>query len=311
MDNKDNKDNKEMDSDSTIEKEDERENKEIRSIVISGGGTTIFPFYGILKQTNLQKDWKIENIKRIYATSAGTVLAIFIALNYEWSILDDFIIKRPWHNVFKIDVSSITSFIYKRGILNIKSIEDTLSPVFLGKDISIHVTLQEFFEITGIDIHFFTTSLDTVQTVDINHTTHPHWQVVEAVYSSSCLPVLFSPFIKDGIWYCDGAASVHYPLDNCIKDGNDPDEIMGLEKKSNSEGEKNQIGEDSNMFDYILFIVSKFVNLLFKKTEIAIKNEYKYIGPPLYLLDIFNVSSNIEERIHLIKVGEEIAIHHK
>lgn len=278
---------------------------QIKSIVMSGGGITIFPFYGILKQTNIQGVWKYENIKTIYATSAGSILAVFIALDYEWNTLDDYMIKRPWQNVLKIDVSSLTGFINKRGFFNIKNVEDIFSPVFSGKDIDIHITLEEFYRVTGIDIHFFTTTIDPIESIDINYKTHPHWRVVEAVYCSSCLPILFSPFFKDGKWYCDGGVTIHYPLKNCIDDGNDIDEIMGLEKQADNK--ENKMDENFDIFDYIIFIISKIISLILKRNIIVIPREYKFIGPPINIFDILKVSSNMDERIRLINVGEEIA----
>ena len=55
----------------------------IRHIVISGGGAAGFSYYGVLKQTQNRGLWYPENINTIYATSAGTFLAVILALGYE------------------------------------------------------------------------------------------------------------------------------------------------------------------------------------------------------------------------------------
>ena len=59
----------------------------IKHIVISGGGQTFVTFYGILKQANIKKYWNIEDIESIYATSAGSMVGLLIALNCEWEVL--------------------------------------------------------------------------------------------------------------------------------------------------------------------------------------------------------------------------------
>ena len=55
----------------------------IRHLVISGGGTLGFSYYGILKETNEMELWQYDNIKTIYGTSIGAILATVICLNYD------------------------------------------------------------------------------------------------------------------------------------------------------------------------------------------------------------------------------------
>ena len=54
----------------------------IKHLVISGGGAAGFSYYGVLKQTQLRGLWHSENIKTIYATSAGTFLAVILSLGF-------------------------------------------------------------------------------------------------------------------------------------------------------------------------------------------------------------------------------------
>ena len=169
----------------------------IRHIVCSGGGVTGFSFYGILKECYSRGIWKFENIETIYGTSVGSIFAVILALNYDWKTMDDYLIKRPWHNVFKFDLFSILDSIDRRGIFGIKTIEDTFSSLLLGKDIPINVTMKEFYDITKIEIHIFTTEIMNFELVDISYKTHPDWRVIDAVYSSCSIPIIFSPLIKE------------------------------------------------------------------------------------------------------------------
>ena len=56
--------------------------KTIKHIVIPGGGGTGFIAYGALKESHNRGIWNIENIESIYGTSAGAIIAIFIAIIY-------------------------------------------------------------------------------------------------------------------------------------------------------------------------------------------------------------------------------------
>ena len=64
--------------------------------------------------------------------------------------------------------------------------------------------------------------------MDISHHTHPEWKVIDAVYASSCLPVLFEPFEHSGDYYIDGGVLKNYPLIQCIENGYDPNTILGI-----------------------------------------------------------------------------------
>ena len=90
------------------------------NIVINGGGTIFFNAYGALKQSNLSGIWSHDSVKSYYGTSAGGILAIMLALQYSWEELDDFIIKRPWHNVWKFNVLNIFDYYKNRGIYGIE-----------------------------------------------------------------------------------------------------------------------------------------------------------------------------------------------
>ena len=96
----------------------------IKHIVCSGGGVTGFSFYGMLKECYNRNMWKLENIETIYGTSIGSIFAVILALNYDWNTLDDYLIKRPWQNVFKFDLYSILDSLQKRGIFDKKTIQE-------------------------------------------------------------------------------------------------------------------------------------------------------------------------------------------
>ena len=78
----------------------------IKHIVISSGGPAGHMMYSILRTLNLTGFWNIKNIKTIYGSSIGSFVAIIIALQYEWEVMDDYLIKRPWEKIFMSSSSS-------------------------------------------------------------------------------------------------------------------------------------------------------------------------------------------------------------
>lgn len=284
-----------------------KEEKVIKHIVISGGGIAGFSFYGALRETSKQGLWNINDIQSIYGTSIGAFFATILSLKYDWDILDDFLIKRPWHNVYKFDINKLFLTFQKRGIFNYDVIKETFLPLFNGKDISIDVTMKDFYNITNIELHYFSTNLNTFQEVDFSYKTHPDWKVMDAIYCSCALPILLQPFIKDDICYCDGGFFSNYPIIQCINNGCNPDEILGITRCSIVNNSKLTITEDSTLVDYIFNIVCKTTERIFNNRKEIDKKNIKYkidiFAPPMTIYDIFFATSNIDERIRLIQIG--------
>jgi len=278
----------------------------IKHIVIAGGGPTGFSYYGILKETNINKVWKFENIKSIYGTSVGAMISVMLCLNYEWEILDDYLIKRPWQNVYKFNMFSLIDSYQKKGILDIKVIDEMFSPLFKGKDISLNITMKEFYELTKIELHIFATEMISYKQTDFSYFTHPDLKVTEAVYCSACLPIIFSPLVIDGKCYSDGAFISNYSLEECINDGNDPNEILGI-RKEDKNTKLSEFTESSSLLDYMMLIINNISRQMFtNKKTIVIPNEYVVKSEQTSIYSIYSFANSQEERINYINMGVEL-----
>jgi len=295
-----------LENDENIEKtnvniEEIEETSIIKHIVIAGGGATGLSYYGILKEASKRGVWNIENIQSIYGTSVGSIVATVLSLKYDWETIDDYFIKRPWNTVFKFNIYSILECYTRRGIFDVKVIEEMFLPLFKGKDISMDVTMKEFYELTNVELHFFSTELTKFELIDFSYKTHPDWKIVDVIYCSSCLPVLFSPFLKDGKSYCDGGILSNYSIDECIKNGIDPSEILGVYKKNKKINSK--IDHETTLFDYMIFILTNYLKKYSMENFTVIPKEYVIETEPTTIVGIYNFSNSIEERIRLIEDG--------
>lgn len=287
----------------------------IRHLVCTGGGHSGFTYYGIMKHLNKEGFWKLEDIKTIYSVSAGSIFMVMIALNYDWDVLDDFLIKRPWNNVFKVDMYSIINVIPKKGIFNIQVIYDTFLPLFNSKDISMDITLKEFYEMTNIEFHICITDFNKLETVDLSHKTHPEWKLIEAIYASSALPGIFAPFYKEGRMYYDGGILMNYPIKLCVDNCVDKNEIFGIKKRdviqSTEEDSHEIIEENTSTIDCIQFIMKRVFSKIFEmqhKNELyEIQNEITVYSQSVSLDSIISCCNSKEERIGLIDLGIELS----
>lgn len=277
----------------------------IEHIVIAGGGVEVLPFYGILQTSEQNNIWKIQNIKSIWGTSAGAILAVILALKHEWDTIDNYIINRPWEKVFIYDLYTLIQSISNCGIYDITIFYNIYKPLFLSKNIDIHITMQQFFNITNIDIHLITTDVNTLNCVDISHTTHPNWKVIDAVYASAAVPILFKPIYIDNILYCDGFFTANYPIQKCIDTGICCENILGV--RCSSEWEINTMNDKTSLIDYIIYILFYIIyNFVYLNFKYNIGKEY-IINPEQITIAIYNKAiTEKDERVRLIEKGRNI-----
>jgi len=308
-----------VDKPGRLDKPDEPDKTIIKHLVISGGGVSGFSAYGVLRESNKAGFWDFDNIKSIYGTSIGAILSVMMVLNYDWDILDDYFIKRPWNNIFKINMGSILNSFQNCGILNIKVIEEVFLPLFNGKDIPLSITISEFYELTNIELHIYGTEMTKFEYIDFNYKTFPEWRLLDAVYCSCCLPILFSPFSFNNKLYFDGGTFNNYPITHCLNNTSCPDEILGIcnnigtdndkdkdndKDNDNDKDKDNKSTKPSTLFDYLLTLFIKMLKRISSKSEIvSIKNEIKIDSKMISLYNIYYACSNIMERIRLIENG--------
>lgn len=286
--------------------------KKIEHLVISGGGHHGLTMYGILKESNKCGFWNIENIKTIYCTSVGTIVAIFIMLGYSWDDLDEYLLKRPWQNVFKVDINTLLNTYDNMGIFDKKIVKELLGSLLMGKGLEINTTLLELHEKTNIEIHFIVCELYNFEVIDISYKTHPQWKVIDAVYCSACLPILFVPELIEDKCYIDGGILLNYPLKLCIEnlENEDTDCIFGIDLKPKMN--ITSITPDSTMYDYIFILLNKIFSRVSSINKSTIKNEIIINGIPANsAFDIIESLSSYEQRNLHIENGVALWEKHK
>lgn len=305
----------------------------IEHLVISGGGIIGFSEYGALKQTNIDGRWHMDNIQSIYGTSIGSVLAVIITLGYDWPTLDDFVVLRPWHHVFPIELNTILSGIQNRGLFYRSHFDDVFKPLFSGKDLPLDITLEGYYEYTkgllkdctkdgtnctksgkGIDLHMFAVDVNAPYSVDVDfsYKTHPHMKLLDAVYASSSIPGIFSPLMtEDGACYMDGGIFKNYPLRACITGQKvDPRTILGFKRCVEHAIQNQRITGLSTLLDAVLLFIGKVgerINVLPELCE-HIDNEVVIHAEPLNLASMLDVLKSAELRRSMIEKGAQLSL---
>ena len=286
----------------------------IKHLVISGGGPLGLRYLGALEKLEKENFWKVDNIESIYGTSVGSMIGAFICLKYDWETLNKYIIERPWNDAFKMNAKQIVDSYYNKGLFDKKLVEIIFKPLLQGKNIETNVTLKEFYDFSKIDFHIFTFELNNFETIELSHITHPNLSLLEALTMSSAFPGIFMPTIIDKKCYIDGGVMCNYPINQCLRDNTNKDEILGIKisyDEDNNSLKNAEITEELSLLEYIMCFTNNAMNFIrstVKLEQIDNTIECNMTENCSNFLDLFQQTiTNQELREKWIQMGEEDA----
>lgn len=285
----------------------------IKHLVISGGGPLGLRYIGALEKLEQYGFWKVDNIESIYATSIGSIIGAFICLKYDWNTLNQYIIERPWKDVFKVNAKQLFDSYYNKGLFDKKIAEIIFKPLLQAKNLELNITLKEFYEFSKIDLHIFTFELNNFETVEMSHISHPNMELVQALTMSSALPGIFMPTIIEDKCFVDGGVMCNYPLNQCLRDHTNKDEILGIKCSYDKDLDKFKnvtVTTDTSLLEYVICLTINTMNFIRNTVTIeTIDNTVKcYVSEnPLTLDVIQEVIQNPELRRTLLTMGEKDA----
>jgi predicted acylesterase/phospholipase RssA len=239
----------------------------IKHLVISGGGSIGFQYMGALKYLNEKDYWNIHNIQTIYGTSVGSIIAVFLCLKFDWDTIVTYIIERPWQELFKLSGKQIMDAFNNKGVYDKKIIDTIFKPLLDAKDISLNITLKEFYEYSKIDLFIYTFELNTFNTIQLNYSSHPDLFLTTALTMSCAIPGVFMPIMDENNCFIDGGVMANYPLSfllNEIKnrDKIDKTEILGFNYSIKNHFPISNINKESTIFDFILTFSVNAMNFI-------------------------------------------------
>ena len=278
----------------------------IKHIVITGGGPSLIQSISAIRYLNEQGIIDIDNIESIYGTSAGAMIGTLLCMRFDWDTIMDYIIKRPWHELFHMKAENVLEAYQKKGLFDRFVVEKMFHPLFLAKDIPFDITLKSFYEYSKIELHIFAFEVNNFVTEDISYLTHPDIKLLDAVLMSSSVPVLVAPTFIDNKCYLDGGVCANYPLNQCIDAGKNVDEILGF-RNNYSDYKKTLISTDSTLVDLMFCLCFNIFNHFMNKPTPVIKYEVLCNVNMLNLEYIFSFLNCVDLRKEYYDKGIESA----
>lgn len=278
----------------------------IKHLVISGGGPVLIHVLGAIQHLEQNNYLDRKEIKSIYGTSAGAIVGALLCLGFDWETIRDYIIKRPWQDVFPVKVQNIFDAYTKKGVFDIKTFEKCFRPLLDAKDINMDVNLEDFYNLSNIELHLFAFEINEYKIHDVSYLTHPKLSLLSAIQMSCALPLLVTPVCIEDQCFIDGGFSCNYPLNYCIESGKLPDEILGFKNKYDIK--KTVINAESTILDFMMsFLFTTISRFNTENEQKEIKNEVICDASYLSIDVLRGAASSIDARRELFNSGIETA----
>lgn len=278
----------------------------IKHLVISGGGPVLVHVLGAIQHLEENNYLDRKEIKSIYGTSAGAIVGVLLCLGFDWETIRDYIIKRPWQDVFPVKVQNIFDAYTKKGVFDIKTFEKCFRPLLDAKDINMDINLEDFYKLSNIELHLFAFEINEYKIHDVSYLTYPKLSLLSAIQMSCALPLLVTPVCIEDKCYIDGGFSCNYPLNYCIESGKLPDEILGFKNKYDVQ--KTVINSESTILDFMTtFLFTTISRFNTENEQQEIKNEVICDARYLSIDVLRKAASSVDARRELFNSGIETA----
>jgi predicted acylesterase/phospholipase RssA len=285
----------------------------IEHLVIAGGGTLTLRTLGSLNYFLDNNIIDINNIKTIFGTSAGAIMAVFLASKIDINLITNYFINRPWEDLYDITPQSLYNLYSNKGIFNKEMFAKLIEPLLEYNQISLNITLEDFYKLTNIEIHMFSLELNELEIVDISHITFPDLALIDALYMTSCIPLIFEPFLYKDVFYVDAGIVVNYPLIYCIEyltrmEIYDETKIFGFNthQETNDKSITDTI-QESNMIGYSFLMFKKLLRKSKPLPKPTILNTITYYTNEDTFTSLLESFSCQEKRKEYINEGKKIA----
>lgn len=179
-------------------------------IYLSGGGICAVAHVGALVE--LSKHIPLKAIKEWMGVSAGSMIAMCLAIGYTLDELYEFCLGFDFTNIKETD--SVPGWILHFGMDTGERLHRLIDACLRVKGLSTEVTFKECYDRFGTGLRIVVTDMNEDAIKDYCHEKTPHYKVSDAVRASMTFPYYFQPFIcpVTGHYLIDGGVISNYPL---------------------------------------------------------------------------------------------------
>jgi len=171
-----------------------------------------------------------------------------------------------------IDMEHLLQLSVRKGLYRIKKYTKAFKKIVREKLQLSNPTIRDLYIYSGIDLYIYMCDFTNNNEVYINHKTHPDYPLLDVVYASSSIPIVFVPIKINNIKYIDGGIITSIPLAPLNK----PDTII-LNSRNNK--------DENTLLNYILKLLNTGQQIRQKADLTTFVGKYICINSNLGLLD--------------------------
>jgi predicted acylesterase/phospholipase RssA len=249
----------------------------MKYLVLGPASMGIYAMMGALKSM----EDKMDQVKEISGSSAGSILALFWAVGISIDDIIDASLSIDISNFVKLNIGS---FFNKFGFVEIDPIREKLVEI-CGCD-------PTFGELSK-KIYISSFCLNTSRTEYFSKDTHPDMKVIDAVCMSIAIPLIFASSEYCGRTYVDGGTAEEYPMAPFLD--KKPHEVTCITIKMDE------------IYQEHLNTPKDFLEALIRS---SIKNRLKYdekcnmIKLDIGDVNIFDFNMSYEDKLRLMNMGK-------
>jgi predicted acylesterase/phospholipase RssA len=249
----------------------------MKYLVLGPASMGIYAMIGALKSM----EDKMDQVKEISGSSAGSILALFWAVGISIDDIIDASLSIDISNFVKLNIGS---FFNKFGFVEIDPIREKLVEI-CGCD-------PTFGELSK-KIYISSFCLNTSRTEYFSKDTHPDMKVIDAVCMSIAIPLIFASSEYCGRTYVDGGTAEEYPMAPFLD--KKPHEVTCITIKMDE------------IYQEHLNTPKDFLEALIRS---SIKNRLKYdekcnmIKLDIGDVNIFDFNMSYEDKLRLMNMGK-------
>lgn len=183
----------------------------IKNLVISGGGLKTIPVLGSLRY--LEEKKVLNHITSYFTTSAGSIYALMLMLNYSVDEIENVILNFDPGKIL-IPNPDIDNFLLNFNFYDQNKFEKFIQLLIsykLGHECS-NITLQQMYIKTKKSLLCATVSLKYKKIKYFNHVNQPNLPVSKLILMTCAVPLVFKPVTWRGDKYVDGGLIDNFPV---------------------------------------------------------------------------------------------------
>ena len=184
----------------------------VHNLALSGGGVHVMAFIGSLRV--MEERGLLRNVKQVVGASAGSLLALMLALGFEVADIGSFVREKLMNEKsFKISLKNAWKLTQTFGLDEGENIAEMIAAIFEKMRVDPDITFIELAKLTGKNLVVTVANVNRERVEFMSVDTTPELRVRTAIRASTSIPVLYQPVLYKEEYYVDSLFFNNFPME--------------------------------------------------------------------------------------------------